>query len=121
MTDNIKDLIADAREWPRDGVNEGRLINGLADALEKSETLREHHALQESALRYEVTNLEGKCDAAVAIADRAVAMAERVVAERDDLRTAIQDALRDLWAVPMSATKEARHILSRAIDTKEKP
>lgn len=28
------DLIADAREWPRDGVNEGPLINALADAIE---------------------------------------------------------------------------------------
>ena len=27
-------LIADAREWPRDGVNEGPLINALADAIE---------------------------------------------------------------------------------------
>lgn len=31
----IEELIAEAREWPRDGVNEGRLINGLADALEQ--------------------------------------------------------------------------------------
>ena len=27
-------LIAEAREWPRDGVNEGPLVNALADAIE---------------------------------------------------------------------------------------
>ena len=31
---DVQELIADAREWPRDGINEGRLINALADALE---------------------------------------------------------------------------------------
>ena len=29
-----EDLIAEARYWPRDGVNEGRLVNALADAVE---------------------------------------------------------------------------------------
>lgn len=32
--EEVRELIAEAREWPRDGVNEGWLINALADALE---------------------------------------------------------------------------------------
>lgn len=28
-------LIAEARQWPRDGINEGALINALADELER--------------------------------------------------------------------------------------
>lgn len=40
MTD-LDDLIAEARTWPRDGVNESRLINALADALaDQSKELR---------------------------------------------------------------------------------
>ena len=31
---DVQELIAEAREWPRDGINEGPLINALADALE---------------------------------------------------------------------------------------
>ncbi len=31
---DVAELIAEARTWPRDGVNEGALINALADALE---------------------------------------------------------------------------------------
>ena len=36
MTENTERdaLIAEAREWPRDGVNEGRLINGPGRALD---------------------------------------------------------------------------------------
>lgn len=34
ITEEARDLIEQAREWPRDGVNEGPLINALADALE---------------------------------------------------------------------------------------
>ncbi len=29
-----EELIEEAREWPRDGINEGRLINSLADVIE---------------------------------------------------------------------------------------
>lgn len=32
--DDVRELLAEARQWPRDGVNEGALINALADALE---------------------------------------------------------------------------------------
>lgn len=34
MTETERELIAEARLWPRDGVNEGSLLNALADALE---------------------------------------------------------------------------------------
>jgi hypothetical protein len=36
MNSETRALIDEAREWPRDGINEGRLINALADALEGS-------------------------------------------------------------------------------------
>lgn len=35
MTD--EELIAEARSWPREGINEGPLINALADRLERAE------------------------------------------------------------------------------------
>ena len=34
LDDETAELIAEARQWPRDGVNEGPLINALADAIE---------------------------------------------------------------------------------------
>lgn len=31
---NIRELVDEARQWPRDGINEGALINALADEVE---------------------------------------------------------------------------------------
>ena len=44
---DVQALIADAREWPRDGINEGRLINTLADALEAVAHSDYHEGLEE--------------------------------------------------------------------------
>ena len=38
---DVQALIDEAREWPRDGINEGPLINALADALEAARGARE--------------------------------------------------------------------------------
>src|SRR5690606_21236574 len=35
-SEDVQALIDEARTWPRDGINEGPLINALADALEAS-------------------------------------------------------------------------------------
>lgn len=62
---DVQELIAEAREWPRDGINEGRLINTLADALEAAE--------KELAMRRsESADFERERDEAVAAHDAEV-------------------------------------------------
>ncbi len=58
MTEQVDALIADAREWPRDGVNEGPLINALADALEQSQAeLRQERERADKRALAHVSNL----------------------------------------------------------------
>jgi formiminotetrahydrofolate cyclodeaminase len=105
MTDDIKKRVEDLRARARAAISEEATdaLNAAADTLEaehqRAETLEANRA---------------------AWTGDAFELVQKAEAERDALRTAIQDALRDLWAVPMSATKEARRTLSRAIDTKDK-
>ena len=111
MTDKTTELIAEAREMgdkrrttfppPRDLT---KMIRDLADALEKSEALRDHHALQEAGLRDDITNLEAECDTL-----------------RDQLDMLIENSVRVEGSpvpwVEIDAVMWDR-ILSRAIDTK---
>lgn len=104
MTDDIKKLIEEARDYA--GVDEyagATLLREIADALEA-----EHETAEE---RFRIL---------VTVTNNAM----RFSAERDALRTAIQRALHiaktgaDTHALTIALMKG---ILSRAIDTKEKP
>lgn len=119
MTDDIKKLIAEARKYGPESMS-SQLIRKLADALEA-----EHHRAE----AYKRAKSEND--------ERFMIERDQARAERDALRTAIQGALMTLlspfpgrkirpgsrvgphdW---VTAAEEARDILSRAIDTKEKP
>lgn len=143
MTDDIKKLIAEARKYGPESMS-SQLIRKLADALEaehhraeaykraKSENderfmiERDQARAERDALRTENRKLIDKLETAMGVSE-----------ENDALRTAIQGALMTLlspfpgrkirpgsrvgphdW---VTAAEEARNILSRAIDTKEKP
>ena len=83
------ELIEEARLWPRDGVNEGQLINSLADAW-----LAEHDAkVRVETLRNFADSIPGDIDDPRDVADLARGVADHIEKSESEAREVFEDWL----------------------------